>query len=57
MDGYQYDDKIIKDLKVLAFNIDVVRRRAQHTMKILRMEQPDILFFEALCTIVFADRH
>jgi hypothetical protein len=47
MDGYQCDDKSskdksLKDLNVMAFNINSVRRRAQHAMEILRTEQPDI---------------
>jgi hypothetical protein len=46
MDGYQYDDKSLKDLKVMAFNINSVRRRAQHAMEILRTEQPHILFLQ-----------
>jgi hypothetical protein len=51
MDGSQCDDKSskdkgTKDLKVMAFNINSVRRRAQHAMEILRTEQPDILFLQ-----------
>jgi hypothetical protein len=46
MSDCQYGDKIIKDLKIMAFNINSVRRRAQHAMEILRTEEPDILFLQ-----------
>jgi hypothetical protein len=42
----EHGDKIIKDLKIMAFNINSVRRRAQHSMEILRTEEPDILFLQ-----------
>jgi exonuclease III len=42
----EHEGKIIKDLKVMAFNINSRRRRAQHAMEILRTEEPDILFLQ-----------